>query len=1412
MQNKTRLPASDRRGTRRRADDVRRTGGDGTPELFRRAILSRKGVIGCGKDYTASLSPDGGVIFRGADRQGQAQAAAWSSVVYLACGPDYLLGLSADGCVQFAGADLPGGLLASGAADLVSARALSCGPRHAAALLGGGQVVCIGDTSGGRCATESWRGIVDVVCGKDFTVGLTQAGDVVCAGSYTRSRRLSSWHRVAGIFTDVQGRRVFGITAEGRLLCDRPLPRAVRAWEGLCAVAADGSGIRAVTTDGQLLSTRANDGYMQRDAAALAAGSGYAVTVSLTGDVHFLGPCVDGACRTEDYGQTNEDGRPPVFTHFDLFTEQRDAAREAMLNAERQYQLRRTSAGRYARRLACGERMTACISADGRVLTTADFPEARTWRSVVDVQCGAAHLLALHDDGRVSACGNDTDGCCGVSEWRGVSRIYARRYHSLALCADGRVLFAGRGDTGLCGAADWQNIRLLCAGDSAALGVDTGGRILLSGTWQGGAVPMPEGLLTEKNGWGHAAGLTDVRMNDDLIAGLYQDGHVSLLASPRLAAYADEWGSVADWHDVREICLGEGFLLGLCVGGRVLFAGKDVHGLRGVTAWRHVVALACGRTHAVGLCADGHVLSVGVQRNGEERRGGSIDLGGAVMAWEKEAFTGYTPIDTSGWTDVIALAGGPEHTIALSAQGHVLSTGLDLDRQCTAARGFVLFRDIRQYDGFGRYGELYAEELQKKRDELTASGIPGASREEDGENPSALLDGTECLPSEWPQISAALRAHAEKTAARVGLTKEHIFTADADGVLRSYTYGGILTATQPLGVTELFTTPLGVLALTHDGHVLRLIHPTDGKTPPEDLTLSTGLTAPVRQIRSGSRITAFLCGDGCVRTLTADAPPEKDQLPQAALLPWSGVSSVTVGDAHVAALEDDGGLLTTQSGGGGGSFLSFNLRSGYDFRIGGRKPRFASLAAGGGMTAALCPDGSVQSWGENGLGQCQTAAWSDVLSLSASGTHTAALHTDGRVSAVGDTSSGACDTSLWRQIISVTALPGRTVGLTASGSILCAGKPIKALRALNRFVMVSVSAHRVEGQDVLLCVDGDGGLHPVTAETPSQEAGSVTVTLPPEKESKGILDRILPDLSFTQAVRLLHGSISCGFAHDVRVMTDGSGTTAQGHPLGRVRAAGEDDLGQTRISTWPPVLCASAGLNHTAAVTAAGDVLAVGRNRDGQCAVERLNARLVRNPAPGSRPPEGADRFVSVACGYGHTAALRGDGRVFAVGENIGPGGIVSHHGDGCCDVKDWTDVTFVTCGIRQTAAITRDGRCLFCGDGDAGQGGVTSWRGMITLSCGEFHTVGLTEDGKVCACGANDYGQCDVSDLTDVISLTALPEATVCVLADGRAVCRGRLPERKAKLLPLISSAVAVAGCESRLLFLTADRRVIRI
>ena len=167
----------------------------------------------------------------------------------------------------------------------------------------------------------------------------------------------------------------------------------------------------------------------------------------------------------------------------------------------------------------------------------------------------------------------------------------------------------------------------------------------------------------------------------------------------------------------------------------------------------------------------------------------------------------------------------------------------------------------------------------------------------------------------------------------------------------------------------------------------------------------------------------------------------------------------------------------------------------------------------------------------------------------------------------------------------------------------------------------------------------------------------------------------------------------------------------------------------------------------------------MGSNADGRLGIGDTTVKLVSAPCLVEDLSWG--RASEIACGWGHTAVVLEDGKVFTWG--VGEYGALGTEDT----LTQWrpTQVSFkgetgvfikqVSCGTRHTAFVDSRGRLFMCGAGDAGQLGIGSreckpypvhvtsiTQTVVSSSCGIFHTLILTSDKTVLGMGGNNFGQ----------------------------------------------------------------------
>ena len=178
------------------------------------------------------------------------------------------------------------------------------------------------------------------------------------------------------------------------------------------------------------------------------------------------------------------------------------------------------------------------------------------------------------------------------------------------------------------------------------------------------------------------------------------------------------------------------------------------------------------------------------------------------------------------------------------------------------------------------------------------------------------------------------------------------------------------------------------------------------------------------------------------------------------------------------------------------------------------------------------------------------------------------------------------------------------------------------------------------------------------------------------------------------------------------------------------------------------------GGEHTAGLRADGTVVAVGRNVSGQC------------------DTGGWRDIVAIAGGGAATVGLRADGTVAVIGSNTG----------GRCNTDGWRDVVAIAEGVFHTVGLRADGTVVAVGENDSGECNTGGWRDVVTIAACNCHniastgyTVGIRADGTVVATGDNGDGRCDTGGWRDIVAIAGGYRCTVGLRADGTVVAVGR-------------------------------------
>jgi alpha-tubulin suppressor-like RCC1 family protein len=220
--------------------------------------------------------------------------------------------------------------------------------------------------------------------------------------------------------------------------------------------------------------------------------------------------------------------------------------------------------------------------------------------------------------------------------------------------------------------------------------------------------------------------------------------------------------------------------------------------------------------------------------------------------------------------------------------------------------------------------------------------------------------------------------------------------------------------------------------------------------------------------------------------------------------------------------------------------------------------------------------------------------------------------------------------------------------------------------------------------------------------------------------------------------------VAAGYSHCLAERADGA-----------VLAWGRNDSGQANV---PPALtnavAVAAGWEHSLALRADGTVLAWGRNDSGQAEV-----------------PAGLNDVVAVAAGWAHNLAVRTDGSVSTWGAD--------EYGQASVP-PGLSNVVGVAAGGWHSLALCADGSVVAWGSDDSGQATVPAGlSNVVAVAAGGNHSLAIRADGSIVAWGTNSAGQAAAvpPGLRNVTAAAAGMQHSVAVIC-----ARGPFPAQRAK------------------------------
>jgi alpha-tubulin suppressor-like RCC1 family protein len=263
--------------------------------------------------------------------------------------------------------------------------------------------------------------------------------------------------------------------------------------------------------------------------------------------------------------------------------------------------------------------------------------------------------------------------------------------------------------------------------------------------------------------------------------------------------------------------------------------------------------------------------------------------------------------------------------------------------------------------------------------------------------------------------------------------------------------------------------------------------------------------------------------------------------------------------------------------------------------------------------------------------------------------------------------------------------------------------------------------------------------------------------------------------------------------------------------IGQVITWGEGAFGQTNL---PPdltnVVLVAGGGRHSLALKADGTVVAWGENVWGATTVPAVLSNVVAIAAGGRHSlalqangtavfwgeesnnqiprPSRVTNAVAIAAGAFHSLVLRADRTVLAWGYNS----------DGQARVPiGLTNVTAIAAGGYHNLALKSDGTVAAWGAAGVGEGRAPpGLSNVVAIAAGGMHSMALKADGTVFAWGRNDYGQTTTPpNLANVIAIAAGGFQSLALRDDGTLITWG---DNSLGQLNVPSAATNVVGIAS--------------
>jgi alpha-tubulin suppressor-like RCC1 family protein len=1029
-------------------------------------------------------------------------------------------------------------------------------------------------------------------------------------------------------------------------------------------------------------------------------------------------------------------------------------------------------------------------------------------KTIIAMAAGDDHSLALTNDGRVYATGENAHGQLGLDDntycryiftevaslrarGKRIIAIAAGANHSLVLDSDGRVYAAGSNEHGQLGldyrtnrnvfievsSLNGKTIVAIAAGFLRSFAIDSDGRVYGAG-WNENA----------------QAGLGD-RNNR------YVFTEVSSLSGKQIVAMSTGYNhSLALASDGKVYATGDNEYGQLGLGNANLFSEfTEVSSLSG----KKIIAIEAGYNHSLALASDGKVYGAGSNGSGQ------LGLGDSGKGTERYVFTEVSSL--SGKT-IVAIAAGNAYSFAIDSDGKVYvagnnsfgELGLGYNTDPATVSSWVSYTSLLPI-GPNKFTEVsslerrniipiiaapanpIAPSLANNNINATAIAAPVrsiASRSADGD-----INITTIVVPLRPISSQSANKDGDKNITTIAAGRYHSLAFDNDGKVYATgqnRYGQLglgdseygigrdeLTEVSSLSGKKITAIAAGgehSLALDKDGKVYAAGYNYNGQLGLGDSREGTNRAffTEVSSL-SGKKIIAIAAGASHSLAMTSDGKVyaagynhygqlglgdtiDRARFTEVSSLSGKKITAIAAGGEHSLALAKDGKVYKAD-----GVFYEVTLPDGADI---------AAIAAGGGHFLALDIDGTVYARGYNKYGQ---------LGLGDSGEGTYRNQFT-EVSSL----SG-------KKIIAIFAGDEHSFAIAKDGKAYATGRnqysQLGFGDANDRNVFTEILS--LKGKNIVAMVAGYEHSFAFGSDGKAYAVGRG------EYGQLG-LSHIKPRNVFTEIAwlddkRIIPMAVSTPstgeYGKKINPIVSSGGDSFVIDSDGKVYAAGNNYFGGLGVGNTSPsdefievlslkhkkIVAMTTHDNYSFALDIYGKVYAAGYNEYGQLGLGDSGERTNR-----ARFTEVSSLSGKKIIAIDHSFAIDEDGKVYATGWNgygrlgLGDSGRKTYR-------KVFTEVSSlsgkkivaIAAGDYHTIAIDSYGKLYATGHnrfgelglGDSGDGThrnvfteVSSLSGkkIVAIAAGDYHSIAIDSDGKVYAAGRNQDGQLGVGDRGD--------------------------------------------------------------